>query len=118
MLAKKYRLTKHGSFNYVYKSGERQNRFPIALVYVKGGKGVKVGFSVPNKVGKAVYRNKVKRRLRAAVAVYLGSLRPSQLVIGATAEAKKMTYAQIEETVGKLFSKAGLLRCESGKRTS
>ncbi len=116
MLAKKYRLTKHGSFNYVYRHGERHNRYPISLVYVKGGKGVKVGFSVPNKVGKAVYRNKVKRRLRAAAAVYLGSLCPSQLVFSATEQAKTLTYAQIENAVGKLLSKAGLLQCESGKR--
>ncbi len=116
MLAKKYRLTKHGSFNYVYRHGERHNRYPISLVYVKGGKGVKVGFSVPNKVGKAVYRNKVKRRLRAAAAVYLGSLCPSQLVFSATEQAKALTYAQIENAVGKLLSKAGLLQCESGKR--
>lgn len=78
---------------------------------------MKVGFSVPNKVGKAVYRIKVKRRLRAAVAVYMESLRPSQLVFSATEQAVTMTYAKIEETVLKLLLKAGLLQCESGKRT-
>lgn len=39
---------------------------------VAKGRGMKVGFSVSKKVGNAVTRNKVKRRLRECFRPYLG----------------------------------------------
>lgn len=108
MLAKAYRLTKHGSFNYVYRKGAPLFAGLISLVYVKGGKSLKIGFSVPNKVGKAVCRNKVKRRMRAAVQKYIGGIGCAQMVFSAKTGATEMTYAEIETAVVKLLKKAGL----------
>lgn len=108
MLAKKYRLTKHGSFHYVYRRGSNVNDKLILLSYVKGGKGVKIGFSVPNKVGKATKRNKVKRRMRAYAYTVADKLPPVQLVFAARAGATAMTYAEIAGAMEKLLIKAGL----------
>lgn len=110
MLAKKYRLTKHGSFNFVYRKGSPSRAGLISLVYVTGGKGVKVGFSVPNKVGKAVYRNKVKRRMRAFMQSLIGKMKPSQLVFSAGKGVCDMTYAEISSAMDKLVRKAGLIK--------
>lgn len=110
MLAKRYRLTKHGSFNYVYRNGTPKRNGVITLCFVAGGKGVKVGFSVPNKVGKAVYRNKVKRRMRAVMAPIVGTIRPSQLVFSAGKGACEMSYGEIRAAMEKLIARSGLLK--------
>ncbi len=110
MLAKRYRLTKHGSFNYVYRKGTPKRNGVITLCFVAGGKGVKVGFSVPNKVGKAVYRNKVKRRMRAFMQLRVGALKPSQLVFSAGKGACELSYGEISSAMDKLLSRSGLLK--------
>ena len=110
MLAKRYRLTKHGSFNYVYRKGTPKRRGVITLCFVAGGKGVKVGFSVPNKVGKAVYRNKVKRRMRAIVQSRIRALKPSQLVFSAGKGACDMSYGELCKKIEKLLAHSGLLK--------
>lgn len=108
MLAKKYRLTKRGSFRYVYNKGTRSGVGKLSLVFVKS-KSLKIGFSVSNKVGCAVVRNKLRRRLRAICRSLIPCVSPVQAVIVARPEAAEMTFAQLEAAVKKLFSKAGLL---------
>ncbi|MCI8612189.1 MAG: ribonuclease P protein component [Clostridia bacterium] len=110
MLAKRYRLTKHGSFNYVYRKGNAVKSGVVSLIFVRGGKSVKFGFSVPNKVGKATVRNKVKRRMRAVIQERRDKVKGGvQAVFSVKNGASEMTYSQLEETMEKLLSKAGLL---------
>lgn len=108
MLSKKYRLTKNGSFAYVYRKGQSQREQSLALTFVAGKGAPRVGFSVPNKVGKAVVRNKLRRRLRAIVQGLMPRLRGAQIVLSAKAGADKLTYGQLCDCVEKLFSRAGL----------
>lgn len=108
VLNKRYRLTKRGSFNYVYKKGASQTRGAIRLTYVKGKGLPKIGVSVPNTVGKAVVRNKVRRRIRAAARKLVQNVKPAQIVLSARKGADAMTYTQIENSVIELFAKAGL----------
>lgn len=108
MLAKKYRLTKHGSFNYVYRHGNVCRSGPITLTACRGGKGVKIGFSVPNKIGKATVRNKLKRRMRALMSEKTDLLLPSQIVISAGKGANEKTYRELESALNGLIKKSGL----------
>lgn len=67
MIQKKHRLTKNKHFQYIYRKGESKQTKTLSLVFVKTKfKDFKVGFSVSKKIGKAVVRNKVKRRMREA----------------------------------------------------
>ncbi|MBO7527891.1 MAG: ribonuclease P protein component [Clostridia bacterium] len=67
MIKKENRLKKNKHFNYIYKHGENVKTKFVALAYIKAKiKPFKVGFSVSNKIGKSVVRNKVKRRMRAS----------------------------------------------------
>ena len=111
MLAKKYRLTKRGSFRYVYGKGERVGRGPLGLVFIKS-KSLRVGFSVSNKVGCAVERNKLKRRLRAICRELLPKLSTAQIVIVAKPEAKELSFETLRREVERLFEKSSLLRSE------
>lgn len=67
MLKKAYRLRKKLDFKRTYQRGKvAKNRF-FVLYYTPNRSGTKqIGFSVSKKIGKAVARNRVKRRLREA----------------------------------------------------
>ncbi len=112
MLSKKYRLTKHGSFRYVYNKGERLGTSKFGLVFVKG-KSLKVGFSVNNKVGCAVTRNKLKRRLRAIVREFVPMLNSAQIVIVAKPAAAVCSFDEIKAEILRLFAKAKLIKDET-----
>ena len=109
MLNKRNRLTKRGSFNFVYKKGETHSLNNLRITFVRSKGPARVGISVPNSVGKAVVRNKVRRRIRAAMRGYLPQIKPSQIVISVKLGADKLTYAQIESTLRELLLKPGLI---------
>ena len=108
MLGKANRLNKHGSFSYVYRNGKRVAEPDLTLI--TPAKTVRVGFSVSNKVGKAVVRNKVKRRLRAAVRIKLPRLRGCQAIVSANISAAERGYAELDGELERLFARAGLIR--------
>ena len=65
MIKRENRLKKNRHFNYIYKHGASARYGCVALVYLKTkSKPYKVGFSVSNKIGKSVVRNKIKRQMR------------------------------------------------------
>lgn len=112
MLKKRYRLSKRGSFAYVYRKGAHKQTPALKLIYVASRGDEKVGFSVSNKIGKAVVRNKIKRRLRAAYAVYCGKVKPVQMVFLATDAIVGRSYAAIAEDMRYLLTRAGIITDE------
>ncbi|MGZ5309902.1 MAG: ribonuclease P protein component [Solirubrobacterales bacterium] len=65
---KRGRLSRSGDFDRVYRDGDsRANRFLVLYSFPRQAAGQpRLGLSVGRKVGGAVVRNKVKRRLREA----------------------------------------------------
>ena len=109
MLSKKYRLTKNGSFSYLYAHGVRVPAKLIKLNFVLNKSGVKIGFSVNNKIGKAVVRNKVKRRMRAIMRRYIDRIKPCQAVFIASVGGDQLSYASLCKQMHKCLVKAELL---------
>ena len=65
MLPKRYRLKAKKDFRRVYQKGKTL-AYPCFVLYRRGSRlpEHRVGFSISKKVGNAVERNRIKRRLR------------------------------------------------------
>ena len=83
----------------------------MTVIYIKAKiKPFKVGFSVSNKVGKAVVRNKVKRRMREAFAqiMPLVDRRYNYIFVAKPSIADK-TFIDIKNNMLLVLKKAGML---------
>ena len=75
MLPRKFRLQKNYQFKYIYSHGASFYSKPIVLIKSKARpNSLRIGISVSNKIGKAVFRNRVKRLLREAIREHLASI--------------------------------------------
>ena len=69
--------------------------------------GPHIGFTTPRALGKAVVRNRIKRRVREAVRLHLDRLSPQwSIVINPRRRALSATTQELQQEVERLF-----LRC-------
>ena len=109
MLKKENRLKKRKEFAYIYKNGSREYSTNLTMIKIKSKYQIpRIGISVSNKVGKAVVRNKIKRRLRAILGGYINSLKYCNIIFVAQPSITQLDYIQIKEEVFKLLQKGKL----------
>ena len=106
-----YSLKRNKEFRRVYKAKRSESCRTLVLVYSKSREpDIKIGFAVGKKIGSAVVRNRVKRRLREAVTPLLPEIVPGcRLIFLARSAITETSYRDIEAAVRRLLSKAGLL---------
>ncbi len=111
-MKKENRLKKRKQFNWTFKNGKSVHSKDLVLVYTSSyAKEFKVGFSVTKKVGKAVVRNKVKRRLKEAVLEFSNFIIPKHTIIFvAKPSASDTEFLEIKSQVAMLLKKANLLK--------
>ncbi len=110
MLKRVNRLKKRYQFNYVYKSGEHFSSEHLVL-YIASSKtkSIKVGFAVTKKVGHAVVRNKIRRRLREIVQKQLPSLKQNyNIIVVAKESVAEASFEKLTLELTKLLKKANL----------
>jgi len=96
-------------FRNVYERGGRYSGPFFAAFYLRRpeGDGPKIGFTVPRALGKAVVRNRIKRRLREAARLSLAQLNPQwSIVFNPRRRALASPFEELQREVSKLF-----LRC-------
>jgi ribonuclease P protein component len=74
------------------------------------GKGLQVGISVSKKLGKAVRRNLIKRRLRECGRMNLSRMRPGRYVVVAREGASGATFGQLKASLENLLERGKHLR--------
>ena len=94
-------------FRRLYAKGKTAV-FPTMAVYARpnGSKRSRLGFTVGTKVGKAVRRNKVRRRLREAYRIHEAQMLPGwDLVVVARVKSAHVPYRQLEEDLLRALDK-------------
>ena len=94
------RLLHRRDFLRVYDEGRRVNEQGFLLFYLRNEAGRhRLGLTVPRKLGNAVHRNRVKRRLREIFRVHRGRLGDPalDLVVNISAWGIAASHAELEE---------------------
>ena len=106
---KRVRLLRSKDFRRVYDRGTRYSGSLFAAFCVRepAPDGPHIGFTVPRAIGKAVVRNRIKRRVREAVRFHLAWLSPQwSIVINPRRKAFHAPLTELQREVERLF-----LRC-------
>jgi ribonuclease P protein component len=118
MLSQAFRLRKHADYQRTYgasrKQFSKQMSFFFAVRPALGADGKplrgteagvpRVGLTVGKVLGKAVDRNRIKRRLRAAVRLHLPLLRaPVDVILHPRKSALTLEYGVLEREVAQIF---------------
>ena len=108
-----YRLCNHADYQFAYKAGRKQFAKNIAYFYAartaerrSATTGARVGLTVPKALGGAVDRNRIKRRLRAAVRANLPLLASAgavDIILHPRRVALTMEFAALEREVAMIF---------------
>jgi ribonuclease P protein component len=107
------RLRKHGDYQRVYKSGRKQSSASMSYFFrlraqdelLPNYAGPRVGLTAGRVLGKAVDRNRIKRRMREAARANLALLPPfADVVLHPRRIVLEIEFAKLEREVAKIFS--------------
>ena len=103
-------ITRNNDFRRIYASGKSAASGNVVLYCKRNPRGYsKLGITVSTKVGKAVVRNRVRRRLREIYRLHETKImRGFDLVIVARVKSPYATYQQLERDFLRLVDKLGL----------
>ena len=96
-----WRVQGRDTFLALRRSRRRVRRGPITVTFVPGTPPdpPQVAYAIGRKVGGAVVRNRLRRRMRAIVAELGPALSPGSYLMGATAEAAGLTFGELRAVV-------------------
>ena len=114
MIKKENRLKKNKHFNYIYKNGNHISSSALVLYFLPSKtKSIKVGFAVTKKVGHAVVRNKIRRRLREIVRIHLPNLKQSyNIIVVARENILNFSFEELNHQYANLIKKADILNID------
>ena len=104
-------LKKNSDFRRLYKSGKSVANRLLVLYIRRNGRGTnRVGITVTTKLGGAVQRNRVRRRIREIYRLNAQSLQLGyDIVIVARVRARYAAYAELERSFFDCASRLGIL---------
>lgn len=120
-MQKRHRLRKTKDFATARREGKSwANNTLVLLARRTDNKYSRIGFSVSKRVGNAVVRNRIKRRLKeAARAEYLPRLNESwDLVVIARQDAANADYHHLNGALRRLLRRAKIINYRANKQTA
>ncbi len=111
MLPSENRLRQSLAIQRVRREGRRWPH-PLFILFVapNGQQTSRFAVSVSRRLGKAVQRNQLKRRLRAALRLQLPQVQPGyDCLLVARPALAQASFAEIEAGLGQLLARAALL---------
>ena len=100
------RVRDRATFLAFRRARRRVRRGPITITFVPAAPAdprVRVAYAVGRKVGGAVVRNRLRRRLRAVVAERGPALPPGAYLVGATAEAAPLSFGELQAIMSEVL---------------
>lgn len=100
-MKKEYRIKKQKDFQYVFKKGKSvaNRQFVIYTKEKSDETHFRLGISVSKKLGNAVKRNQIKRRIRAFFTQHKDTLKSTEYIVIARQPVKDMDYHDIEKSL-------------------
>lgn len=110
MLPRRLRLRRPQDFGAVRRNGDTWTSDLLVLGSLPNQRDHnRYGFVVSKRLGNAVVRNRVKRRLRAAVQQHLDTHRPGfDIIVIARSRAAGASYAVLKQALADLERRVGL----------
>ena len=122
---KSCRILRSAQFKQVYEMGFRHQSsyfaaFCLAGETVPGGSGgPQVGFTTPRGLGKAVFRNRLRRRIREQIRLQLPALGPQwSVVVNPRRAADQASTLQLQQEIGRLFARLARHSSSSSEATN
>lgn len=119
-MQKDFRLRANADFQRVRRTGKSVANRWLVLVWVPNSfPQSRFGFAVGKKLGGAVQRNKIKRRLREQLRLHLKENRLSlgiDVVIIARHGAREADYDTLHQALNRLLSRANLWNKDTNKK--
>lgn len=98
-------------FDNVYKSQKRWHSPHFILFFREDTQQKRVGFSVSKKIGNAVCRNKIKRRLRSIYRDSMSNLRGGDMILLAKDGLDGVKYKTLQNHYQYALKRLSLVQC-------
>jgi ribonuclease P protein component len=96
------KIRRRGTFELLRAEGIKVRRGPLAMTYVDDGEPTaRVAYAVPRRVGTAVERNRIRRRLRAVLADQ--PLQPGAHLVSADRSVLTLSHTELVARVGSVL---------------
>ena len=112
-MQKEHRLAKREDFNRVYRRGKSAANLQFVLYFLpqKEPGPFRLGVSVSKKLGNAVMRNSIRRKMKEIVRLGREDVLPGiDIVIIARKPAAEMNYDNMKKSLYHVMKRSGVLR--------